>query len=147
MSAPLYTIDILRLAAAIPHQARLSDPDASVERRSPACGSGVAVDVVLSDDGRVAAFGQEVRACALGQAAAAVLGAHVVGRTAEEIASAHRELADYLRGTRADAGSWPGVRILEAARPYPARHASITLAFAAAAEAVAKAGRRQADAA
>ena len=73
MTATLYNRDILRLAASIPHQRRLDAPQASVERRSPVCGSRVVVDVVLDDDGRVAALGQEVKACALGQASAALM--------------------------------------------------------------------------
>lgn len=134
MTAPLYNIDILRLAAAIPHLDRIENPTATVERRSPTCGSRVTVDVVV-EDGVVTGFGQEVRACALGQAAAALLGAHVVGRRAEEIAAASDELADFLSGERDDPGGWPGLELFAAARPYAARHPSIRLAFEAAAEA------------
>src|SRR3546814_4292921 len=67
MSAPLYNKDILRLAANIPHHKRLSDPQASVEKRSPTCGSRVTADVRM-DAGRVAEIGLDVKACALGQA-------------------------------------------------------------------------------
>ena len=49
MSAPLYNAEILRLAATIPHHARLTDPMASVEKRSAICGSRVTVDVALDD--------------------------------------------------------------------------------------------------
>ena len=68
----LYSQKILGLAADIPHTARLSDPGATVKKRSPLCGSTVTVDVTTSD-GVVAEFGQDVKACALGQAAAAVV--------------------------------------------------------------------------
>ena len=88
MSATLYNARILRLATTIPHQARLSDPQATVSKRSPICGSRVTVDVVMDDGGRVAALGQEVRACALGQASAALMGEHALGRTAAELAEA-----------------------------------------------------------
>lgn len=135
MANALYNRDILRLAASIPHQRRLAQPQASVEKRSPVCGSRVTVDVVLGDDGRVAELGQEVRACALGQASAALMGAHAVGRSEAELSAARDALAAYLRGTSEDPGDWPGLAIFADARRFSARHPSILLAFDAAAAA------------
>jgi len=134
-SAALYNSTILRLATSIPHQARLADPQASVEKRSPVCGSRVTVDVRLGPDGRVEALGQEVRACALGQASAALMGEHAIGRNAAELAAARDALTDFLAGGRDDPGEWPGLDIFAPARPHSARHASIRLAFEAVAEA------------
>ena len=135
----LYNRDILRLAASIPHQRRLAMPQASVEKRSPLCGSRVAIDVELDREGRVAALGQEVKACALGQASAALLGANAIGRSDGELAAARDALAAYLAGSRNDPGSWPGLTVFADARRFTARHASILLAFEAAAEAAAEA--------
>jgi len=137
----LYNRDILRLAASIPHQRRLDEPHASVEKRSAVCGSRVSVDLVLDAKGRVAALGQEVKACALGQASASLMGANALGRSGDELATARDELAAYLAGTRADPGAWPGLEIFREARPFAARHAAILLAFEAAAEAAAMARR------
>lgn len=139
MTTALYNRDILRLAASIPHQGRLECPQASVERRSPVCGSRIVVDVVLDKDGRVAELGQEVRACALGQASASLMGANALGRRAEDFEEARDELAAFLAGERNDPGAWPGLNIFREARPYSARHRSILLAFEAAAQAVADA--------
>src|SRR3546814_12956281 len=75
MAAPLYNTDILRLAASIPYHERLPAPMGSAEKRSPVCGSRVAVDVDVDEDGRVAAIGMLVRACALGQASSALMAA------------------------------------------------------------------------
>jgi NifU-like protein involved in Fe-S cluster formation len=135
----LYTRDILRLAASIPHLGRLEHPQASVEKRSPVCGSAVIVDVALDGAGLVTALGQEVKACALGQASAALLGGHAIGRSGGEIADARDRLSDYLAGRSDSPGDWPGLNIFAAARPYAARHAAILLAFDAAAEAAARA--------
>jgi len=137
MSAVLYNATILRLATSIPHQARLPDPQATVERRSPICGSRVTVDVTLDAEGHVAALGQEVRACALGQASAALMGEHALGRSAAELAAARDALTAFLAGARDDPGDWPGLDIFAPARPHRARHASIRLAFEAVAEAAA----------
>jgi NifU-like protein involved in Fe-S cluster formation len=69
----LYSGRILALAADVPHAGRLAHADGTAKRRSPLCGSTVTVDVMM-DRGRVSGFAQDVKACALGQAAAAVLG-------------------------------------------------------------------------
>jgi NifU-like protein involved in Fe-S cluster formation len=143
VTAPLYNRDILRLAAHIPHLGPLDGAQARVERRSMVCGSRVVVEVRLNETGRVAAIGQEVRACALGQASAALMGAHAAGRDAAELARARDALAAFLKGERDDPGDWPGIETLAAARPYPARHPSILLPFEAVAEAAALAGAAQ----
>lgn len=139
MSTALYNAEILRLAATIPHAERLTAPHGSSERRSPVCGSRVAVDVMLDGDGRIAAIGQQVRACALGQASANLMAAHAVGRSMADIAAATGDLSAWLAGGRDDPGAWPGLAIFAPAIPHRARHASILLAFEAAAEAVARA--------
>lgn len=144
MSAALYNATILRLAASIPHDARLAHADGSSEKRSPVCGSRVTVDVVLDAEGRVAALGQEVRACALGQASASLMGAHAIGRTPEDLAQARDAITAFLAKERDDPGDWPGLEIFGPARDYPARHPSIRLAFEAVAEAVDNARRAQA---
>lgn len=130
MTTPLYNTAILRLAASIPHDSRLPEPHATAERRSPVCGSRIVVDVTMQT-GRVAALGQDVHACALGQAAAALMGAHAIGRTPAELDAARQALADYLAGRRAEPGDWPGLDVLAPARPHTARHAAILLPFEA----------------
>lgn len=138
MDAPLYNPEILRLAVSIPHDELLAGAQAEVRRVSPVCGSRVTATLSLDAAGRVCAFGQEVRACALGQASAAVLGRHVLGCTAAQIRAAHGDLRQWLQGgalAPALAAGWPEIRVLAPARDYPARHASILLAFDAAAAA------------
>ena len=140
MTTALYNRDILRLAASIPHQIPLERPQASVEKRSPVCGSRVRVDVIVDEAGRVAALGQEVKACALGQASAALMGASAIGSSRTELVQARDALAAYLSGAREDPGDWPGLEIFRDARAFTARHASILLPFEAVAEAAEQAG-------
>jgi NifU-like protein involved in Fe-S cluster formation len=144
MNAPLYNTEILRLAASIPYHARIEAPMASVEKRSPVCGSRVTVDLDLGPDGRIIEVGMLVRACALGQASAALMGSHVRGRSADELAVARDQLAAWLAGGRAAPPDWPGLEIFAPALPHRARHPSIRLAFEAAAEAAALAAREKA---
>lgn len=144
VTAPLYNARILRLAASIPHHARLDAPMASIEKRSPVCGSRITLDLNADDEGRVAGLGLEVRACALGQASAALLAEHAKGKSVVELATARDALADWLAG-RAQQPDWPGIDVFVPALPHSARHASIRLAFEAAAEAAAEIelGRRR----
>ncbi|GMG81437.1 iron-sulfur cluster assembly scaffold protein [Paralimibaculum aggregatum] len=125
----LYSQRILALAASIPHARRLEAPGGTAMKRSPLCGSTVTVDLSL-DDGRVAAFGQDVKACALGQASAAVLGRSVIGLSRAEIEAGREALRQLIK----EDGPEPAVPFadLEALRPardYRNRHASILLAW------------------
>ena len=92
----LYSARILALAADIPHLGRLEAPDATMKRRSPLCGSAVTVDVRVQD-GRLVDLGQDVKACALGQAAAAVAGAAAVGATLDQITKGRDQLRAMLK--------------------------------------------------
>ncbi len=143
MTAPLYNTQILRLAASIPHHERLASPMASVEKRSPVCGSRVTVDVDLDAAGRVAALGMQVRACALGQASASLMGAHAIGRSAAELDAVRAALTSWLAG-EGDTPDWPGLDLFTPALPHSARHPSIRLAFEAVAEAAALASHEKA---
>lgn len=147
MTSPLYNTAILRLAAAVPYQERLVGPQATVQRVSPVCGSRVTVDLDLDADGRVSRFGQEVRACALGQASAALLGENVLGKSTAELIAARDALAAFLKGDADTPGDWPGLELFAPARPHKGRHGSIRLAFEAAAEAALQAAAHHARAA
>jgi NifU-like protein involved in Fe-S cluster formation len=137
----LYSQRILALAADIPHRGRLDDAQASVRKRAPLCGSTVSVDLDVTD-GRISRFGQDVKACALGQASAALLGRHVIGRTRAEIEAARDQLKAMLTtGATPPGAPFDGFDVLEPARAYRNRHASILLALEATAEAMAEAER------
>jgi NifU-like protein involved in Fe-S cluster formation len=125
----LYSQRILALAAAIPLTERLEKPQSTARKRSPLCGSTVTVDLDLAD-GRIAAFGQDVKACALGQASASVLGRYVIGASRDEIAGTR----DALHAMLTAGGPAPGepfaeLEVLLPARDYRNRHASILLAW------------------
>lgn len=132
----LYSRRILALTAAIPHQGRLPSPDGIAMRRSPHCGSSITVDLVL-DGGRITEFAQQVRACALGQASAAVLGGAVIGRTRAEIVLARDQLLAMLKQNGpAPQQPFAELEALLPARDFQNRHASIMLAWEATLEAM-----------
>lgn len=125
----LYSRQILALAADIPHVGRLDTPMGTARMRAPLCGSVVTVDVDLKGD-RIARFAQDVKACALGQAAAAILGANAIGATRADIAAARDALAGMLKSDGpAPAAPFDGLSIMQAARDFGNRHASILLSL------------------
>lgn len=139
MVEQLYNTRILRLASSVPHHVRLVDAEFTLKKVSPICGSRIIVDISLIH-GKVSAFGQEVRACALGQASASILGANIIGASTAELAAARDQLAHYLAGTGASPqGRFSELEVFAPAIPHRSRHGSIMLAFQAAAEASAEA--------
>ncbi|GGE17441.1 iron-sulfur cluster scaffold-like protein [Polymorphobacter glacialis] len=141
MSEALYNTQILRLAASTADLARLAAAQGSAIKVSPVCGSKVTADIDLDDAGRVARAGFEVRACALGQASAALVAAEIAGKSAAELAAARTELADWLGGRSEAVPEWPGMAVFAPARPHRARHPSILLAL----DAAIAAGEKAAD--
>jgi NifU-like protein involved in Fe-S cluster formation len=131
MNAPLYTTEILRLAASLPEPRRLERVDGTSEQRSPTCGSTLTLQVQLDDEGRVEAVSQEVHACAFGQASASLLAASAVGSSNERVSEALTDLESWLSGARDDPGVWPGLAALAPARSRRSRHGAILLPFRA----------------
>jgi len=132
MAETLYNIRILRLAADTAGLTRLDAPQASATKVSPVCGSKVTVDLDLDDSGRISRFGEEVRACALGQAAASLVATEIIGKSRADLVIARAELADWLSGRSEAVPHWPGMDVFAPARPHRARHPSILLSFDAA---------------
>lgn len=125
----LYSNQILALASSIPHLGVLDAPDGEAKARSPLCGSSVSVTVTVKD-AAIDGFAQNVKACALGQASAAILGRVVKGMTRADLQAGR----DQLNAMLAKAGPTPaapfeGYEVLAPARDFKNRHASILLPF------------------
>ena len=132
----LYSARVLKLAANMPRAGRLPAPQGSAERIAKLCGSRAVIDVTLDAEGRVADFAQDVKACALGQATAAIVGEAVIGASVEELETARDQLKAMLKANGpAPTGRFSGLAILETVRDYPARHASTMIPLEAAAAA------------
>lgn len=140
----LYSARILKLAANLPHSGRLAAPDGTGERVAKLCGSKAVVDVTLDDAGRVGTFAQDIKACALGQAAAGVLGEVVIGASEAELTDARDAMLAMLK-TSSDGpeGRFEGLRALKQVADYPARHASTMVAIEATLDAVRDARTRK----
>ncbi|MEC9368075.1 MAG: iron-sulfur cluster assembly scaffold protein [Pseudomonadota bacterium] len=134
----IYSPRILELAANIPLGERLAGPDATATAHSKLCGSTVTVDLDL-EDGRVARYGQTVKACLLGQAAASIMARNIVGTTPGELRRVGAEMRAMLRENGpSPTGRWADLAVLEPVRDYRARHASTLLVFDAVEDALAQ---------
>jgi NifU-like protein involved in Fe-S cluster formation len=134
----IYSQRILELAAAMPRTARLSEPEATATAHSKLCGSRVTVDLAMEGE-VVSDYGQNVKACLLGQAASSVMGREIIGSSAEELREVGATMRKMLKaGGPPPQGRWGDLAVLEPVRDYKARHASTLLVFDAVEEAIAK---------
>jgi len=131
MSEPLYTTEILRLAASLDEPQALDHEDGRAELRSPTCGSKIHLVVQLDDERRVERLSMSVQACAFGQASAALLARHSRGRNHGEVSDAMLALSRWLSDDNYDPCDWPGIAALAPARPRRGRHGAILLPFRA----------------
>ena len=123
----LYSGKILQMAAEPIFRERLSKPDASATKRSPLCGSAVTVDINV-ESGFITHYGQDVRACALGQASSTIVGKSIVGRSITEVRKAYEELSEMLKNNGPTPSEpFDDLYMLKPASEYKNRHASILL--------------------
>lgn len=132
----IYNRKILEFAANIPHLERLAHPDATAVAYSRLCGSKVTVDLNMKD-GVVSEFGQDVKACALGQASSSIMARHVIGATGNELRTLREQMYRMLKENGdPPSGKWSDLEALLPVRDYKARHASTLLTFDAVVDAV-----------
>jgi NifU-like protein involved in Fe-S cluster formation len=132
----IYNRKILEFAANIPHLQRLAHPDATAVGHSKLCGSKVTIDVSMKD-GRVSDFGQDVKACALGQASSSIMGSHIIGSSSAELRALRETMYRMLKENgEPPQGKWSDLEALIPVRDYKARHASTLLTFDAVVDAV-----------
>jgi NifU-like protein involved in Fe-S cluster formation len=131
MSTPLYTTDILRLAASLGEPRQLDREDGCAQLRSPTCGSRISMTVQLDAERRIERLSMHVHACAFGQASAALVERHSRGRTHDEVSEAMLSLSRWLASEHDDDSGWPGIAVLEPARSRRGRHGAILLPFRA----------------
>lgn len=139
-AARLYTPEILALAtglAACPFDPAMP---CQGQARSASCGSALALSMATDGQGRVTACGVRAQACAIGQAAAAIFAAGVMGRTRADIAATAIAISSWLAAAGQDGApplpDWPGLGHIAPAAAYPARHGAIMLAWKAALDAL-----------
>jgi NifU-like protein involved in Fe-S cluster formation len=130
MNRPLYTREILRLAASLKEPSRLEWEDGRAELRSQTCGSRISTSVQIGIDGRIVGISQVVHACAFGQASSALLEQGAPGRTLKEVGEALAQLSRWLEGAEPEP-DWPGICALAPARCRASRHGAILLPFRA----------------
>ncbi|MDZ4307264.1 iron-sulfur cluster assembly scaffold protein [Allopontixanthobacter sp.] len=142
LSSPtkLYTPELLALAVNLANYPYNPALPLIGEARSRTCGSSLELALAIDGERRIETVGLRVTACAVGQASAAIFAKGAVGRTAENIAEALKQLELWL-GKAGDLPAWPGLAALVPARHHSGRHGAIVLPWKAAATALCKAGQ------
>ena len=127
----LYSERVLNLATNIPHKGKLENYDACALERSPLCGSVVKVELKING-GKISAFAQDIKACALGQASAAIVGKNILGKSYSEIEKARDQLRNMLKtGANPPEEPFQELEVLIPAKQHKNRHASIMLVLEA----------------
>lgn len=125
----IYNSKLIELAADIPCSERLQAPAATATAHSKLCGSTVTIDLEMAGD-KVSRYGQAVKACLLGQAAASIVGRHIIGATVQEVRDAGAAMRRMLKEEGPPpSGRFAELEILEPVRHYRARHGSVLLTF------------------
>jgi len=143
----IYNSKILEFAGNIARTDRLENPDASAKAHSKLCGSTVTIDLKLDGD-VVADYGQEVKACALGQASSSIMARNIVGASAEELRDVRQKMIAMLKSDGpAPTGRFADLQYLMPVKDYKARHASTLLVFDAVVDALDQIEEKRASAA
>ncbi|MEL6202498.1 MAG: iron-sulfur cluster assembly scaffold protein [Pseudomonadota bacterium] len=141
----IYNSKLLALAGNIPRNGRLQRPDATGTARSKLCGSELTVDIKTDDTGQITDYAHEVKACALGQAAASVVASQIIGASRQEVERAYGQMAAMLKqGGKPPDGRFVDLKYLEPVKDYPARQASTMLVLSALVDAFAQLDERAA---
>lgn len=132
----LYSREILRRTTQLQHVGHLANPQAVADKVAKLCGSTIHVELNMEGD-VVTDFAQQVQACALGQASAAILSQNIIGATGAEVLAAREALRKLLKGEpSAFPERFSDLQILASVKDFPARHASTLLPLEAASAAI-----------
>ena len=130
MSDPLYSKEVLRLAADANGAGRLDHPDGTHTEVNPACSDRSTVDLTV-EDGRIVAFAHDTRACVLAQASASILAA-LPGRTYDDLVKLKADVADMFESRRPPAEPFAPYAFLSDVALYPSRQKCVLLPIEAA---------------
>jgi len=125
MSDPLYSLDVLRLAAEAKGAGRLNEPQGTGSEYNPACGDRSTVDLKI-ENGTVAAMAHETRACVLAQASACILAA-LPGCSYADLLKLKVEVTAMLAGGKSPDEPFAAYAALGDAARYPSRHKCVLL--------------------
>ncbi len=136
----IYSSVIMELASDIRHTDSIiyieSAPTGKSRKLSKLCGSEISLELQL-DKEKIINFSINPKACALGQASAAILSKNILGATIDEVKSARDNLYAMLKnGESINTQRFWEIRYLEPVIDYLPRHASVMLAWDAALAAI-----------
>jgi len=130
-SDPLYTKDVLRLAAEAKGAGRLPEAHGTHTEHNPACADRSTVDLTV-ENGCVTAMAHDTKACVLAQASASILGAALPGRTYAELMRLKADVAAMFASRKPPAEPFASYAVLSDVALYPSRQKCVLLPIEAA---------------
>lgn len=127
----LYSIQLLGLATSLSAFPYSGTKPFSFEARSQTCGSVVGIEVATDPNNEVKEIGLKVQACAVGQAAAAIMADAAAGKTHSDFAEALGEIEEWLSGA-GKSPQWPQFDPLLPVLQHKGRHGALLLPWQAA---------------
>jgi|TARA_B100000073_G_scaffold37040_1_gene27838 NifU-like protein involved in Fe-S cluster formation len=123
----IYTQEILELSSQVPTNSRLDNPDVTITKGTPICGSIMTVDLNLKD-GMIDDIGLEIRSCALGKASASIFVKNAKGLNLDDVKKVKKDLVSFFKtGDFKMQSAFYKYKYFEPARLVPYRHDSIML--------------------
>ena len=123
----IYTQEILELSSQVPTNSRLDNPDVTITKGTPICGSIMTVDLNLKD-GMIDDIGLEIRSCALGKASASVFVKNAKGLNLDDVEKVKKDLVSFFKtGDFKMQSTFDKYKYFEPARLVPYRYDSIML--------------------
>ncbi|MEM6413629.1 MAG: iron-sulfur cluster assembly scaffold protein [Pseudomonadota bacterium] len=128
----------------MPESRKLAAPTATARRESRVCGSSLSLELEV-DGERIADIAIDAKACALGQAAAALTARNIIGADIQEIYALRDDMQAMLKndGPPPAGERWKDLAVLQSIKEYPARHTSTLLIFNALCDALDAIGVRR----
>jgi len=126
----IYQEAIKALATAATGEGALAAPDGQALVDNPLCGDRVEMAVRLSG-GRIAALAHQVKGCLLCRAAAAAIGRHAHGASADEVEGVARGVAEMLEKQAPPPAGWPALDAFAPVHGHRSRYRCVQLPFEA----------------
>lgn len=127
MSDPLYSREVLRLAAAAAGAGELSEPRLSGYALNPVCGDKVLMTLRLDGRGRITEIAHNTKACVFAQAASSILGAQLRGADEARVSKLRHDVEAMLAGAAAPTAPFADFAVLAGAAEHKNRHTCVML--------------------
>lgn len=127
MRDPLYSREVLKLAASATGAGELPEPRLSGYALNPVCGDKVLITMQVDGRGRITEIAHDTKACVFAQASSSILGAHLLGTDEARINRLRHEVEAMLSGATAPSAPFADYVVLANVGAHANRHTCVLL--------------------